>query len=464
MNVLLIGAGYGGRLILDELRNKKYLKKDPIGFLDDDPKLHNKKVDNLEVLGKIGDLPKIVRDNDVKEVIIGICSASGTLIKKITQMCGKLEVELKILPGVYDLLEQDIRQLPLREVNVYDLLKRDSVPYDSNLLKKYLSQKTILVTGGGGSIGSEICRQISLFNPKIIVLDKSEEGLFFLDEELKYKFNNLNIIVGDIRNKIKLDRIFERFKPDIVFHSAAYKHVPLMEYNPGEAVENNIFGSLNVFEMCEKHGVKECVLISTDKAVNPSNIMGATKRICELLLIGFSQKNTNTKFVGVRFGNVLDSSGSVVPLFKKQIKEGGPITLTHPDVTRYFMTVSEACQLVIQASDMAKGGEIYVLDMGKPIKIKELAEETIKLSGLVPYSDIDIKIIGLRAGEKIHEELLTKRENVSATYHERIFIAKPDTVNLRKIIEQINELIKLDDFKKIREKMLEIIPECNAKK
>lgn len=350
----------------------------------------------------------------------------------------------------------------LRDIKIEDLLRRDPINLDLKGIEEYITNKKVLVTGGGGSIGSELCRQISKFNPlELIILDINENAVYELEHELKFKYPNLNIkvIIASIRDKNRLDKIFNSLRPDIVFHAAAHKHVPLMENNPAEAVKNNIFGTLNLVECSDKYKVEKFVMISTDKAVNPTNIMGATKRVCEMIVQAYDKKS-ETEFVAVRFGNVLGSNGSVIPLFMKQIKNGGPVTVTHKDITRYFMTIPEACQLVMQAASFAKGGEIFVLDMGEPVKIYDLACDLIRLSGYEPNKDIEIKITGLRPGEKLYEELSLAEEGLTKTKNNKIFVAKPLEIDYNQLKQKLDELhlaAQYDDAAFIRNQLREIV-------
>ncbi|MGB4006045.1 MAG: nucleoside-diphosphate sugar epimerase/dehydratase, partial [Halanaerobiales bacterium] len=391
------------------------------------------------------DIPQVIKKYGVEEVIIAIPSAKGKDIKDIYNLSKQEGVKLKLVPGMYDILNGDVNLSHLRDVRVEDLLRREQVQLDAARIAAYVEGKVVLVTGAGGSIGSELCRQLARFNPqKLLMLDIYENNLYFLDLELRENYPHLSLvpIIASIRDRDKLDYLFAQFRPEVVFHAAAHKHVPLMEDNPEEAVKNNIFGTKNVIEAADKYQVERFVLISSDKAVNPTNVMGASKRVAEML-IQAANKKSSTKFMAVRFGNVLGSAGSVIPLFKKQIKNGGPVTVTHPEVTRYFMTIPEAVQLVIQAGALGQGGEVFVLDMGEPVKIMDLAKDLIELSGLKVGQDIEIKITGLRPGEKLYEELLNDNENNLATEHERIFIAKLEEVDEQKLNLALNKFVQL---------------------
>lgn len=438
--VLIVGAGDAGVVAVRELKNRNYHEGRPVGFIDDDPKKQHFQLMGIPVLGTHKDIARVVKNHNIDEVIIAMPSASGDIIREIVQITEKTGVDLKILPGVYDLLSGKVDTKEIREVQVEDLLGREQVNVDLEEVAGYLAGETVFVTGGGGSIGSEICRQITRFNPgKIVILGHGENSVFDIEQELRAEHPGIDIAteIVDIKDRDKIQLIFERYQPGVLFHAAAHKHVPLMEKNPEEALKNNIVGSFNLAEAADKVGLKTFVLISTDKAVNPTSVMGATKRVTEMI-IQTMDKRSKTKFVAVRFGNVLGSRGSVIPTFKKQITKGGPVTVTHPDMVRFFMTIPEASQLVIQAGAMAQGGETFILDMGKPVKIVDLARDLIRLSGFEPDVDIPIKFTGMRPGEKLYEELLTAEEGTSATKHKRIFVAKPSPVEPAKLEEIIH--------------------------
>ncbi|MGM0549124.1 MAG: polysaccharide biosynthesis protein [Bacillota bacterium] len=445
--VLIIGAGDAAEMIIREMQKHPEIGKRIIGLVDDDPAKQALEIHGYKVLGKTKKIPQLIEEYDVDEVIIAIPSAEGKTIKRFYELSNKKNVKVEIVPGVYEILKGDVSLNQIREVKVEDLLRRDQVDLISSEISAYLEAKTILVSGGGGSIGSEICRQIAKFNPEqIIILDINENTTYFLERDLKENYPNLELtsIIGSIRDKNKLEKVFNEYSPDVVFHAAAHKHVPLMETSPEEAVKNNILGTRNLAQTAADFEIDRFVLISTDKAVNPTNVMGASKRAAEMIIQTIN-KQVKTKFMAVRFGNVLGSQGSVIPLFKKQIAKGGPLTVTHKDITRYFMTIPEASQLVIQAGALGKGGEVFVLDMGEPVKIMELAEDLIALSGLTPYEDIDIDVIGLRPGEKLYEELLCDTEDNIATEHERIFINNLGAVNqqfLAKHLQRLESLAK----------------------
>ncbi|HHY48121.1 MAG TPA: polysaccharide biosynthesis protein [Firmicutes bacterium] len=426
LRTLIVGAGQAGNIVVRELRSHKELPYDVVGFVDDDPAKQGYRIAGLPVLGPRRDLPRIIRSHSIKEIIIAMPSAPGSIVKEIVEVCKDLGVNLKTLPGVYELIDGKVSVKLIRDVQIEDLLRRDEIKVDLESIANYLRGERVMITGAGGSIGSELSRQIARFDPaELVLLGHGENSIYEIEMELRATRPNLEIVpvIADIRDGEKIDRIFSRFRPDVVFHAAAHKHVPLMEANPDEAITNNIFGTWNVASSADKYGVKRFVLISTDKAVNPVSVMGCTKRAAEIV-VQMLNKTSRTKFVVVRFGNVLGSRGSVVPLFKKQIARGGPVTVTHPDMMRYFMTIPEAVQLVIQAAAMGEGGEVFVLDMGRPVRILDLAKDLIRLSGFEPDRDIKIEFTGIRPGEKLFEEPLTAEEGTVATRHERIFIAK----------------------------------------
>ena len=441
--VLIIGAGDTGVLLAKELRRHYQEKIRVVGFIDDDPDKQNLQVLSLPVLGDRYKISEVVEKYDVKEIIMAIPSAHGNDLREVVDICHSTNADVKTLPGIYDIVEGNITVNQIREVQVEDLLMRDPVNVDLDEICQYIENQTVLVTGAGGSIGSELCRQISSFKPeKLLLLDNCENNLYDIELELKGSDPHLNMVplVKDIREGLAIEDVFQKFKPTVVFHAAAHKHVPLMEVNAEEAIKNNVMGTYNVAFAADKYGASRFVFISTDKAVNPVGVMGASKRIAEMI-IQYMGNKSKTSFVAVRFGNVLGSRGSVVELFKKQIADGGPVTVTHEDMIRYFMTISEAVQLVIQTGAMAKGGEIFVLDMGDPVKIMDLAKTLIRLSGLEPGKDIDIVITGIRPGEKLFEELLTAEEGLNATKHKRIFVGKSnqlDDENLELLITNMH--------------------------
>ena len=449
---------YVGRIVFPLIYNKKV-----VGFIDDNNQKIGRFIRGIKVLGNRDDISRIVLEKNVSEIIIAIARVEDSNLKEIIQICKETGLPLKIIPSVSELIDNKFSIHSIRDVKVEDLLGRTVVKLEKEGINDYIRGNTILVTGGGGSIGSELCRQIAKFLPKeIIILDIYENNAYDIQNELIREFKNINIVtlIGSVRDKVRIEQIFKTYKPQIVFHAAAHKHVPLMEYSPSEAIKNNVGGTYNIAQYACKYNVKKFVLISTDKAVNPTNIMGATKRICEMIIQSMNSKS-KTEFVAVRFGNVLGSNGSVVPLFKKQIENGGPVTLTHKDITRYFMTIPEAAQLVLQAGAYARGGEIFILDMGEPVKIYDLAYNLIKLSGFEPNLDINIEITGLRPGEKLYEELLMSEEGLTETKHKKIFIGKPNDFDFDYISNKISELIELSIYgsvEEIKNKLKEIVP------
>lgn len=442
--VLIVGAGAAGVMILKELRNHKSSEVKPIGFIDDDIEKKGKVVNGVKVLGNRYDIPSVVEKFKVDEIIIALPSASSEDRIELLNISKNTSVKTKTLPGIYELIEGEISINKIRDVQLEDLLGRDEVKLDIGELNNLISNQCVLISGGAGSIGSELARQIIKYNPrKLILLDIYENTLYDFENELKTNYPTLDFeaIVVSVRDKKDLYKVFKKYKPNLVLHAAAHKHVPLMESSPSQAVKNNIFGTLNMLTGADKYNVNKLVLISTDKAVNPTNVMGATKRVAEKLIQIYNERS-KTEFVAVRFGNVLGSNGSVIPLFKKQIEKGGPVTVTDPDVVRYFMTIPEACQLVLQAGAMAKGGEIFVLDMGKPVKILDLACDLIKLSGLEPYKDIGIEFIGLRPGEKLYEELLIASPDLKNTQNDKIFVEESEYLDYDDIMLKIYDLKK----------------------
>ncbi len=440
---LIVGAGDAGSSLIKELiQNGQSIYK-PTAIVDDADWKQHTSIHNVPIKGKLSDLELICEKEDLEQIIIAMPSVSKSRLKEITQLAQNTKLPIKTLPNINDLLNGKIQLNQLRDIDITDLLGRDEVQLDVSGIQQFVEDQVVLVTGGGGSIGSEICRQVIPFKPKqLLILDNYENNAYDLQQELKYAYPELNlkVVIANIRDQVRMDEVFSTYLPNIVFHAAAHKHVPFMEDDPQESIKNNIFGTLNVAECAHKYKSHKFILISTDKAVNPTNIMGATKRVAELIIQSLD-KESQTDFVAVRFGNVLGSNGSVIPLFKKQIEHGGPITLTHPDITRYFMSIPEASRLVIQAGAMAQGGEIYVLDMGEPVKIMDLAKQLIQLSGLEPHKDIKIDIIGLRPGEKLYEELLLEEEGLESTKQDGIFIAKPSEYSFKDIT---NILAKLD--------------------
>ena len=459
-HVLIIGAGDAGAMIAREINQRYHDTKKIIGFIDDSDYKNNQKLFGAKVLGKRCDIARVVAEYDVTEIIIAMPSVEGAILRQIVHECKATKCSVKTLPGMYEIIDGKVSVQQLRNIDLEDLLRREPVKLDLEEISSYLAGKRVLVTGAGGSIGSELCRQIAKISPKTItLLGKGENSIYEIDRELREKYPNLAIepIIADVRDKLRIDSIFKRLKPQVVFHAGAHKHVPLMESQPSEAVRNNIFGTKTVAEAADRTGAEIFVMISTDKAVNPTSVMGATKRIAELIIQNMS-KVSKTKFVAVRFGNVLGSRGSVIPLFKKQIAQGGPITITHPDMKRYFMTIPEASQLVMQAGALAKGGEVFVLDMGEPVKIVDMASDLIELSGLVPDKDIKIEFSGLRPGEKLFEELLTAEEGTTSTKHQKIFVANLKEVDERKLYLGLSELQNEDRTEQIIKIMTKLVP------
>ena len=446
--ILIIGAGEAGEQIARHIISSSDTPYSLIGFIDDNPTKQGVLIHGIKVLGKIKDIPEIVKKHEIKEIIIAMPSASRKIIKKTVDLSRKAGVQkIKILPSTKEILAEKVSLNHLREISIEDLLGRESVKIDTQSIQNYITGKIVLITGAAGSIGSVLCEQVLKFEPKqLITLDQSETGTFHLQRNLNKLFPNIekSFILADICDKNKINKIFEKFKPDVVFHSAAYKHVPVMEDNPEEAIKNNIFGTLIVGQAALKSNVEKFVMISTDKAINPTSVMGASKQVCEKICVWLNKQNS-TKFCAVRFGNVLGSQGSVVPIFEKQIKKGGPVEVTDPKMKRYFMVTAEACLLVMQAGAIGQDGQVFVLDMGQPIKIVDLAREMIRLAGYQPDVDIPIVFIGIRQGEKLFEEILTKTE--TPTKYEKIFIAKLDEIDEQKLLNG------LEQFKQALEKM-----------
>jgi FlaA1/EpsC-like NDP-sugar epimerase len=460
--IMIVGAGQAGALVIKELKTHGELDSLPVALIDDDETKIGKKINGVPVLGNRYDIRKVVINEKIDEVIIAIPSSSKKEIRQIVEECSRTKCKLKIVPGIYELIDGKVSIKQIRDVQIEDLLGRDQISVDLEEMSGYIKDKIVLVTGGGGSIGSELCRQIATFEPqKLLIVDIYENNAYDIQNELNRNYPNLNlsVLIGSIRDRQRIDEIFKSYMPDVVFHAAAHKHVPLMEESSKEAIKNNVFGTLNVAELADKYNVKKFVLISTDKAVNPTNVMGATKRIGEMIVQSLD-KHSKTEFAAVRFGNVLGSNGSVVPLFKKQIAKGGPVTVTHPEVTRYFMTIPEAVQLVIQAGAIAKGGEIFVLDMGEPVKILDLAENLIRLSGFEPYVDIDIEITGLRPGEKLYEELLMSEEGLKATKHDKIFVGQPIFIDYKMLKSELSHLrqIILNENEDLKDYIEHMVP------
>ncbi|TYQ15980.1 UNVERIFIED_CONTAM: FlaA1/EpsC-like NDP-sugar epimerase [Acetivibrio alkalicellulosi] len=462
--VLIVGGGEAGSMVIQELFDNLQLMKYPVAVVDDNPSKKMAKIHGVPILGTRNDIHEIVKLKKIDEIIIAIPSAGKMEIKEMVNICKETRCKLKTIPGVFELINGQVNVKKIRDVNIEDLLGRDPIKVNLTEICKYISSEVVLVTGGGGSIGSELCRQIATFNPKqLIILDIYENSAYEIQQELirNHKDLNLEVIIASIRDRKRMECIFEKYRPGVVFHAAAHKHVPLMQANPAEAIKNNVFGTLNVAECADKYNTKRFVLISTDKAVNPTNIMGASKRTAEMIIQSLDKKS-KTEFVAVRFGNVLGSNGSVIPHFKKQIVAGGPVTVTHPDIIRYFMTIPEAVQLVIQAGSMAKGGEIFILDMGEPVKIVDLARDLIKLSGFEPDKDIKIHYSGLRPGEKLFEELLLAEEGITETKHQKIFIGKPVKFDYNELNNKLNwlrEILVEERAEEVDVIMRRIVPE-----
>ena len=463
LKIMIIGPGEATSVLMREISNSRYLDNSKVVcIIDDDLGKVGKYIRGVKIVGTRDHIKEYARYYDIDEIIFAIPSASTKDKREILNICKETSCNLKILPGVYQMVDGEINIKDLRNVDVLDLLGRDPVKVDIESIMGYVKDKTVLVTGGGGSIGSELCRQLVSHKPKcLVIFDIYENNAYDIQQELKIKYPDANVVtlIGSIRNTSRLESVFEQYKPDIVYHAAAHKHVPLMEVSPNEAIKNNVVGTWNVAKMADKYGVKKFVMISTDKAVNPTNVMGATKRICEMIIQSFNEKS-KTDFVAVRFGNVLGSNGSVIPLFKRQIEAGGPVTVTHPDIIRYFMTIPEAVSLVLQAGAYAKGGEIFILDMGEPVKIDDLAKNLIRLSGYTLGVDMEIKYTGLRPGEKLYEELLMNEEGMQDTDNKLIHIGRPiefDKEHFYEKLEELKEMAYAEDSADIRKKIMEVV-------
>ena len=458
--VLVIGAGDAGAMLAREIERYHSGKRKIIGFIDDDRDKQGKTMFGIRVLGSRYDIEQVVADTDANEIIIAMPSVKGKEIKEIIDVCKNTNCKLTILPGVYEIIEGTVSVNQLRPVEVEDLLGRDPVKLDTKNVSAYITGKVVLITGAGGSIGSEICRQVAKMQPKkMLLLGKGENSIYEISQELSIEYPQIRKvpIIADVRDEERINGIMDYFHPHVVFHAAAHKHVPLMEYQPMEAVRNNVLGTKVVAEAASKNGVETFVMISTDKAVNPTSVMGCTKRVAEMFVQSMNSIS-ETRFAAVRFGNVLGSRGSVIPLFKKQIAKGGPVTVTHPDMKRYFMTIPEASQLVLQAGAMAEGGEVFVLDMGEPVKIYDLARDMITLSGMIPEVDIEIKFTGLRPGEKLFEELLSAEDGTEATQHKKIFTAMIKCVDKTKLDFQIRRLLEQTTGDNVVEVLKETVP------
>ena len=462
-NVMIIGAGEAANVIMREIQNSSYLANSNIAcIIDDDRRKVGKYIRGVKVIGTRDKIKEAAKLYDIDEIIFAIPSASNEVKRDILNICKETDCTLKILPGVYQMVDGEINVNSIRNVDVLDLLGRDPIEVDIESIMDYVKDKVIMVTGGGGSIGSELCRQLVSHKPKqLIIFDIYENNAYDIQQELKINYPDANVVtlIGSIRNVSRLESVFAQYKPDIVYHAAAHKHVPLMEVSPDEAVKNNVVGTWNVARMADKYGVKKFVMISTDKAVNPTNVMGATKRICEMIVQTYNEIS-KTDFVAVRFGNVLGSNGSVIPLFKRQIEAGGPVTVTDPNIIRYFMTIPEAVSLVLQAGAYAKGGEIFILDMGEPVKIDDLAKNLIRLSGYTLGVNMEIKYTGLRPGEKLYEELLMKEEGLQETDNKLIHIGKPIEFDKENFFDNLEKLKEeaYSETGNIRELIKEVVP------
>ncbi len=470
--VLIVGAGAAGEKILREIFENYQIHYDVVGFIDDDPVKQGRSIHGVPVLGHLDDMHRIIAGKNIDEILIAIPSASGEEMRRIIDICKGCNILYKTLPGIGEIIDGRVSVKVLRDVRYEDLLGRPPVQLDTTGIRSYLDGRTILITGCGGSIGSELCRQVIKYQPhSLILVDASEANLFHIQMELQHElyYQNCTTILGHVQDRQLMMSVFRKFRPQVVFHAAAYKHVPMLEKNPWEAVTNNIVGSQIVMELAAECDVKRFVLVSTDKAVKPTNVMGASKRVAELLLQSF--QGNNTKFVAVRFGNVVGSSGSVIPLFRRQIEQGGPVTVTHPDVNRYFMTIPEAAQMIIQAGAMGEGGEVFILKMGTPVKILDMARDLIRLSGKEPDKDIKIVFTGLREGEKLYEELITVGEGIGPTKHEKIMVLRSDGFSnglkspaelhdwLNSELKQLYDLSLHHDSRAIKRKLQEIVPE-----
>ena len=440
--VMIIGAGVAGEKVYKEILGSKSIYKEVICFIDDEPSKWNRTIHGVSIYGGRDKIIEAVNKYKIEEIMVAMPSASKRDLIDIFNICKETKCKLKKLPGIYQFINEDVHISDLKEVEIQDLLGRDPIKVNLADIMGYVTDKVVMVTGGGGSIGSELCRQIAANKPKqLIIVDIYENNAYDIQLELKHNYPELNLetLIASVRNEVKVNKLFEIYHPDIVYHAAAHKHVPLMEDSPNEAIKNNVFGTLNVARAADKYNAQKFILISTDKAVNPTNVMGATKRLCEMIVQTYN-KRSQTGYVAVRFGNVLGSNGSVIPIFKRQIKEGGPVTVTHPDIIRYFMTIPEAVSLVLQAGAYAKGGEIFILDMGEPVRIADMAKNLIKLSGYEPDVDIKIEYTGLRPGEKLYEELLMEEEGLQDTPNHMIHIGKPIEMNEDTFVERLINL------------------------
>ena len=462
---MLIGAGRSGDVVVREMKNSNYSENKIVCIIDDDKMKQGSFLNGVKVVGGREKIVESCEKYNVEEIIVAMPSATALQKREIINICQKTDCQIMTLPGIYQLANGEVDIQKIRKVDVEDLLGRDSININLDEISGYIKDKTVLVTGGGGSIGSELCRQISKYAPEqLIIFDIYENNAYQIQQELRHNYPGLNltVLIGSVRDKERVGDLFEQYRPNLVFHAAAHKHVPLMEDSPAEAIKNNVFGTYNVAAAASRFGAEKMVLISTDKAVNPTNVMGASKRICELI-IEMMNDSSDTDFVAVRFGNVLGSNGSVIPLFKKQIERGGPVTVTHKDIIRYFMTIPEAVSLVLQAGSYAKGGEIFVLDMGDPVRIDDLARNMIKLSGFEPDVDIKIEYTGLRPGEKLFEELLLNTEGIEKTPNDLIFIGHPSKVSKQELLSHLEVLENAEKMTQdeLREEIHSIVKEFN---
>ncbi len=466
--MMVVGGGDAGFTIIREMKTSDKISYMPLCVIDDDPAKQGTRVCGVPVVGTRDDIEAMVLKYDVAQIFVAMPAVAKQHVSEICEICARTGRRVRILPGVYQILDGTAMTTRMRDINIEDLLGRDPIAVNTREVFGYIENKSILVTGGGGSIGSELCRQIAAHNPKTLtIFDIYENNAYEIEMELRrnYPYLDLKVLIGSVRDEKRVSDVFRAVTPDIVFHAAAHKHVPLMEHSPAEAVKNNVFGTYNVAKAARDFEVERFVMISTDKAVNPTNVMGATKRICEMIVQNFAQSGSKTDYVAVRFGNVLGSNGSVIPLFKRQIAEGGPVTVTHKDIIRYFMTIPEAVALVLQAGAYATGGEIFVLDMGEPVKILTLAENLIRLSGYKPYEEINIAFTGLRPGEKLFEELLMDEEGMQKTPNQKIYIGQPihfDSEELSRILDQMREAAAINDSATLLTLIKELVPTYRA--
>ncbi len=461
--LMIVGAGVSAAIVLKDIYSNENLNYNVVCFVDDDKTKQKATIGGVKVRGNRFDIPRLAKEYDIDEILVAMPSASPTERKNVIEICNETSCKIKVLSSVDQMISDKDMAKAMRNVEIEDLLAREPIVLNNTEIEEYIKDQVVLVTGGGGSIGSELCRQIMRFKPKkLVVVDIYENNAYDLQMELNYNYpeNKPEVIIASVRDMDRIDDIFNKYRPYIVFHAAAHKHVPLMEVSPGEAIKNNVIGTYNVTKCADKYGVKRFVMISTDKAVNPTNVMGATKRICEMI-VQSAQQTSQTEFVAVRFGNVLGSNGSVIPLFKRQIERGGPVTLTDKRITRFFMTIPEAAQLVLQAASYAHGGEIFVLDMGEPVKIYDLARNLIRLAGYKPDEEIKIEICGLRPGEKLYEELLMDEEGLTNTSHNKIFIGQPldvDRNELETMIKNLEEVVETGNAELIKDEVAKVVP------